>query len=653
VWFSIPLAAVQTAVAKRVAEDVAGGAGTGAERVVASSLRAVFPVTLAGSVALCLMSPILWSFLRLESPWTVVLIALYLVPAGCLAVLRGTLQGAMSFGRLALVTLVPTLVRLGAAVWLVKTGGGVAGAVAASALAEWLGVLLGFFLLARAVGAIRNAGWDRTLLAQAMPLAVGLGGMWLLIQLDLLVVRHLLSPGASGEYAAAGLLARAVLFVPAAISLVALPHFSRSRWDRDGAFGWLLASAVTTVALCLPIALGFVVYGDEVVAWTFGLAFEEAARILPLMSFGMIGFAVANLLLYFHVAVGSRVFYLLWPWAVVEGVILLLVAHPSPQILAAVMTIGGWTVTSIGLVTARAITKPTSTRAGLPSATMVRSATAIENADRPYVSLVLPLCDGEMSAIASLRRARSVLDRLGRSFEIIVIADGSALRGHSGLQELARFADVLHYARRQGKGMALRLGMAQARGRYVAFIDADGDIDAECLIEFLLIMENQNPHLVLGSKRHPDSVVDYPLTRRSMSRAYHAVVRSLFGLRVTDTQTGIKMIRKDVLEAVLPRMLEKRFAFDLEFLVVAKRLGFDRFAEAPVHLTYRFRSTLAARDVYRIGLDTLAVYYRRYILRTYDVARAEHLCGPGGGLGRTGGQKMTSGAPLSPEASEA
>ena len=105
-----------------------------------------------------------------------------------------------------------------------------------------------------------------------------------------------------------------------------------------------------------------------------------------------------------------------------------------------------------------------------------------------------------------------------------------------------------------------------------------------------------------------------------MSRCYQAIVRLLFGLNVTDTQTGIKLIRRDVLEAVLPRMLEKRFAFDLEFLVIAKKLGFERFSEAPVHLTYRFRSTVAPRDVYRIMIDTLSLFYRRSILRTYDIS---------------------------------
>jgi hypothetical protein len=125
---------------------------------------------------------------------------------------------------------------------------------------------------------------------------------------------------------------------------------------------------------------------------------------------------------------------------------------------------------------------------------------------------------------------------------------------------------------------------------------------------------------VIGSKRHPLSNVDYPITRRVMSWCYQRLVRILFGLNVRDTQTGMKLIRRNVLDAVLPRMLEKRFAFDLEFLVVAKRLGHSRFLEAPVRLDYKFASSVSPRAVFRILVDTAAIFYRLYILRFYDYA---------------------------------
>ena len=87
-------------------------------------------------------------------------------------------------------------------------------------------------------------------------------------------------------------------------------------------------------------------------------------------------------------------------------------------------------------------------------------------------------------------------------------------------------------------------------------------------------------------------------------------------MNVRDTQTGLKLIRRDVLAAVLPRMLEKRYAFDLELLVVARRLGFTRVFEAPVRIEYQFASQVNVGAALRIFLDTLAIFYRRYILNS-------------------------------------
>ena len=70
-----------------------------------------------------------------------------------------------------------------------------------------------------------------------------------------------------------------------------------------------------------------------------------------------------------------------------------------------------------------------------------------------------------------------------------------------------------------------------------------------------------SPDIILGSKRHPLSEVEYPFLRRVYSWGYQQVVRLGFRLNIKDTQTGIKLVRRDVLSAVLPRMLEKRFAF--------------------------------------------------------------------------------------------
>ena len=80
--------------------------------------------------------------------------------------------------------------------------------------------------------------------------------------------------------------------------------------------------------------------------------------------------------------------------------------------------------------------------------------------------------------------------------------------------------------------------------------------------------------VVVTSKHHPDSHLNYPLMRKIMSWCYYQFIRVMFGLPVRDTQTGLKVFRREVLERVLPRLLVKKFAYDVELLATAVKLGY-------------------------------------------------------------------------------
>ena len=123
---------------------------------------------------------------------------------------------------------------------------------------------------------------------------------------------------------------------------------------------------------------------------------------------------------------------------------------------------------------------------------------------------------------------------------------------------------------------------------------------------------------VIGSKRHPDSQVSYPWLRRAQSWVYQVLIRVLFRLDLRDTQTGLKLFRGEVFRAVVPLLSVKRFAFDLELLVVARKLGFRRFVEVPVKIAYQFETTTNAAAAYHALWDTAAIFYRLHFLRHYD-----------------------------------
>jgi glycosyltransferase involved in cell wall biosynthesis len=234
------------------------------------------------------------------------------------------------------------------------------------------------------------------------------------------------------------------------------------------------------------------------------------------------------------------------------------------------------------------------------------------------LTMVVPYFNPGSRLKVTVESLLEVLLESGLSFEIITVSDGSTDGSADSLAGMA--GDVVRrvvLARNWGKGQALRAGMALGRGRYLGFIDADGDLPAELLRPFVTLMRRHEPDILLGSKRHPQSAVHYPPLRRAYSWGYQQLIRLLFHLRIRDTQTGIKLVRRDVLAAVLPHMVEKRFAFDLELFVVARRLGYRRFVEAPVRINERFSSTISPRAVLLLLLDTLAIFYRLRVLRFY------------------------------------
>ncbi len=238
------------------------------------------------------------------------------------------------------------------------------------------------------------------------------------------------------------------------------------------------------------------------------------------------------------------------------------------------------------------------------------------------LSILMPAYNEAHSIAENVCETVETMHALGIDFEIVVVDDGSMDGTHTAASAALRtFPDrvrVVRCSRNEGKGNALICGASYSKGDRVAFLDADMDLHPEQLENFLAIMTSRNADVVIGSKFHPDSKVEYPPLRRLYSLFYYLLVRALFGLPVRDTQTGIKLFKREVLDRVLPRILVKRFAFDLELLANVHHFGY-RIAEAPVTLNFqRVCSRLRLAAVWNVFLDTLAIFYRMRILHYYD-----------------------------------
>lgn len=204
-------------------------------------------------------------------------------------------------------------------------------------------------------------------------------------------------------------------------------------------------------------------------------------------------------------------------------------------------------------------------------------------------------------------------------FEIIVVSDGST--DGTNLQLLSfRHPDVkpVILTSNGGKGAAVRAGFQSASGDYILFIDGGMEIHPKEIRIFMGLMDLYDCDIVIGSKRHPQSKVEYPWYRRMLSSVFQRLVRALFHVNVTDTQVGIKLFRREVIAAILPYLEIDRYGFDLELLSLAQLHGYGMVLEAPIQMDYFNKNKKSiwreiahvARISFSLLADTLHLYRR-------------------------------------------
>ena len=236
----------------------------------------------------------------------------------------------------------------------------------------------------------------------------------------------------------------------------------------------------------------------------------------------------------------------------------------------------------------------------------------------PILSVVVPAYRERDGIRASLERLTGALAATGMSWEVVVVVDGDAATMAAARLCQSDQIRVVGYGQNRGKGFALRFGLAQTRGNVVSIIDADMEVAPEDIGRMVTLLHLYDADMVVGSKRHPLSQVSYPRLRRIQSSTYQVLLRALFQFNVRDTQTGLKVMRREVATRVVDVALVKRFAFDVELLALARHFGFRRVMEAPVRIQYAFQTTTSPGAVVRVLWDTAAIFYRLRIRHWYD-----------------------------------
>jgi glycosyltransferase involved in cell wall biosynthesis len=232
------------------------------------------------------------------------------------------------------------------------------------------------------------------------------------------------------------------------------------------------------------------------------------------------------------------------------------------------------------------------------------------------LSFVIPAYNEESYIEDTLSTIDAVIQDKHIPYEIVVVDDGSRDRTLVNAQRYAKrngHIRVVSYSQNVGKGYAVKTGFMHANGNIVIFADSDMEIDLGTISKYLEALKHGD--IVIASKRHRNSIVDVPVSRRILSEIFNGLVRLLTGVTLKDTQSGLKAMKKSAFVKIFPRLAVKRYAFDVELLAVAHLYGL-KIVEMPVRI--KLNAKFKVEEMSHMFLDLLGIAYRLRILHWYQ-----------------------------------
>jgi dolichyl-phosphate beta-glucosyltransferase len=237
---------------------------------------------------------------------------------------------------------------------------------------------------------------------------------------------------------------------------------------------------------------------------------------------------------------------------------------------------------------------------------------SIRPASRPqgdiFLSIVIPAHNEERRLVPTLEKVSSFLRSQPWKAEVLVVENGSADRTFEVAAEYAKGYPELRVLREtaRGKGLAVRRGMIEARGRFRFLCDADLSMPIENALRFLP-PALENCDVAIGSREAAESNVTEPMRRRRMGRMFNRLVRLLVLPGIRDTQCGFKCFSAAAAEFIFPRQQLTGMSFDVEVLYIARRRGY-KIVEVPITWQFDADSRVRlVRDSMRMAADLLTI----------------------------------------------
>lgn len=236
------------------------------------------------------------------------------------------------------------------------------------------------------------------------------------------------------------------------------------------------------------------------------------------------------------------------------------------------------------------------------------------------VSLVIPMYNEGSIINEALATFSEYMKKTFEDFELIFVDDGST-DGCGDLVEAAHEKDarirLCRYTPNRGKGYAVRTGVLAAEGDLILFTDCDNAYGEDAVGALADTLVQTGADIVVGSRNlSKDGYEGYTAIRKLASKTYIKVISIAAGFKLSDSQCGIKGFRRDIAKKIFSNCEVDRFAFDLEVIMIATKIG-AKIAEMPVKIINHRESTVhIVRDSIKMLRDVRRMKKR---IKTQDI----------------------------------
>lgn len=238
------------------------------------------------------------------------------------------------------------------------------------------------------------------------------------------------------------------------------------------------------------------------------------------------------------------------------------------------------------------------------------------------LSVIIPSYKAEKFIVKNIEKFKKQLEEIKKKYsfyisdwEIVLVIDGINVDNSYSFAKKIKKIKVFSYPENRGKGYALKFGFQKSTGDYITFLDVDGDIPLWQIGNFFPYLSTHD--IVIGSKRHPFSKVNYSFFRKMLSKIFQICCRVIVNVSLKDTQSGLKLIKRQALDAFFFLSKMERFSFDIELCFLATKHGFN-IAEVPIQVNLQKGTTIEITTPFKMFFDLIKIRYCYSIKKEYQ-----------------------------------